>query len=93
MSLFLRSLSIYCNPLYGSEWKKKLDLFKLLTNACRTFLFGYDSGIISSVISANYTYFQEYFGGEDGVVDANITGAIVSVFAGGAFCKFSLSMK
>lgn len=48
-----------------------------------SFLFGYDSGIIGSVISANYREFHNYF---DQPKD-NVTGAIVSVFAGGAFCE------
>jgi hypothetical protein len=61
-------------------------------SAIGTFLFGYDSGIIASVISLEYDQFQEYFQtGVDAegnaIVDENITGAIVSVFAGGAFCK------
>ncbi|KAG7562239.1 hypothetical protein FFLO_02325 [Filobasidium floriforme] len=57
-----------------------------------SFLFGYDSGIIGSVISPSYNRFHEYFHAKnsplvDGKerVDPNITGAIVSVFAGGAF--------
>jgi len=56
-----------------------------------SFLFGYDSGIIGSVISPSYNRFHEYFrDGETGykgtgLVSPNITGAIVSVFAGGAF--------
>ena len=61
--------------------------------AIGTFLFGYDSGIIASVISAEYDQFQAYFGpggfdadGNPESVDPSITGAIVSVFAGGAFC-------
>ncbi|ORY20790.1 general substrate transporter [Naematelia encephala] len=49
--------------------------------AIGSFLFGYDSGIISSVISANYTHFHSYFNEPK----QNIIGAIVSVFAGGAF--------
>ncbi|GFZ48519.1 hypothetical protein JCM24511_06267 [Saitozyma sp. JCM 24511] len=49
--------------------------------ATGSFLFGYDSGIIGSVISANYDQFHLYF---DHPSDA-ILGAIVSVFAGGAF--------
>jgi MFS family permease len=54
--------------------------------AIGSFLFGYDSGIIGSVISPSYNRFHEYFrsNGEPDV-DKNITGAIVSVFAGGAF--------
>jgi hypothetical protein len=51
--------------------------------ATGSFLFGYDSGIIGSVISANYDQFHLYF---DHPSDA-ILGAIVSVFAGGAFCE------
>lgn len=51
--------------------------------ATGSFLFGYDSGIISSVISTSYTEFQDYYHHPA----ANVTGAIVSVFAGGAFCK------
>jgi hypothetical protein len=63
-----------------------------LASAIGTFLFGYDSGIIASVISAEYDQFQDYFQtGTDQagnpIVGSNITGAIVSVFAGGAFCK------
>jgi MFS family permease len=51
-----------------------------------SFLFGYDSGIIGSVISPSYNRFHEYFrNGDREFVDENITGAIVSVFAGGAF--------
>jgi MFS family permease len=51
-----------------------------------SFLFGYDSGIIGSVISPSYNRFHEYFRGDrPDYVDPNITGAIVSVFAGGAF--------
>lgn len=50
--------------------------------AIGSFLFGYDSGIISSVISTSYDQFQAYFDKPG----PNITGAIVSVFAGGAFC-------
>lgn len=68
----------------------------LIRSAVGTFLFGYDSGIISSVISTNYTHFQDYFGSmqADGTraVSPGISGAIVSVFAGGAFCK-SLSLR
>ena len=64
-----------------------------MARAIGTFLFGYDSGIIASVISTEYDQFQLYFGpggfdpeGRPNEVDPNITGAIVSVFAGGAFC-------
>jgi hypothetical protein len=46
-----------------------------------SFLFGYDSGIIGSVISTNYTAFQTHFNHPS----ENVKGAIVSVFAGGAF--------
>jgi sugar porter (SP) family MFS transporter len=49
--------------------------------AIGSFLFGYDSGIIGSVISSGYTHFHEYFDHPD----ANLTGAIVSTFAGGCF--------
>ncbi|GFZ51180.1 hypothetical protein JCM24511_08938 [Saitozyma sp. JCM 24511] len=49
--------------------------------AIGSFLFGYDSGIISSVISSSYTEFQAYMN----YPSDNVTGAIVSVFAGGAF--------
>jgi len=49
--------------------------------AIGSFLFGYDSGIIGSVISDSYTNFHDYFNHPD----PNITGAVVSVFAGGAF--------
>jgi len=45
------------------------------------FLFGYDSGIIGSVISTNYEHFHDYFHKPG----PGILGAIVSVFAGGAF--------
>ena len=65
----------------------------MVSSAIGTFLFGYDSGIIASVISLEYDQFQLYFGDgldAEGVpipVEDNITGAIVSVFAGGAFCE------
>jgi hypothetical protein len=52
-------------------------------SAIGSFLFGYDSGIIGSVISDSYDQFHSYFKKPD----PNITGAVVSVFAGGAFCK------
>ena len=58
-------------------------------DACRatgSFLFGYDSGIIGSVISPGYTHFHDYF---DAPSDS-VIGAIVSVFAGGA-CGLRLS--
>jgi hypothetical protein len=56
------------------------------TSAIGSFLFGYDSGIISSVISSSYTEFQAYMN----YPSDNVTGAIVSVFAGGAFCESGL---
>lgn len=58
-------------------------------SAIGSFLFGYDSGIIGSVISESYDNFHEYFDhpGE------NVTGAVVSVFAGGAFCKDSHAVR
>lgn len=63
----------------------------ICSSAIGSFLFGYDSGIIGSVISKNYLQFQAYFSktpvGSGGVVSDGILGAIVSVFAGGAFCK------
>jgi len=51
-------------------------------SAIGSFLFGYDSGIIGSVISDSYDEFHTYFKNPD----PSITGAVVSVFAGGAFC-------
>lgn len=48
---------------------------------------GYDSGIISSIISENYTQFHAYFNPDDDPRWSSIVGAIVSVFAGGAFCE------
>ncbi len=51
--------------------------------ATGSFLFGYDSGIIGSVISESYDNFHEYFDHPE----ENVTGAVVSVFAGGAFCE------
>ncbi|TXT13409.1 hypothetical protein VHUM_00776 [Vanrija humicola] len=49
--------------------------------ATGSFLFGYDSGIISSVISPSYTHFHSYFNNPSD----SIIGAIVAVFGGGAF--------
>lgn len=55
------------------------------------------SGIIGSVISENYEQFHLYFNHDNRgrapgdpiiLVPSSITGAIVSVFAGGAFCTF-----
>lgn len=69
----------------------RVDLVPVLTvysSATGTFLFGYDSGIIASVISDEYDQFQTYFNAPN----AAITGAIVSVFAGGAFCESSFSL-
>lgn len=43
----------------------------------------YDSGIISSVISDSYTEFHDYFHKPN----ASVLGAVVSAFAGGAFCE------
>jgi len=54
----------------------------LTDRAIGSFLFGYDSGIIGSVISDSYTEFHSYFKNPG----PNVTGAVVSVFAGGAFC-------
>lgn len=52
-------------------------------SAIGSFLFGYDSGIIGSVISPGYKQFHLYFNDpSDGII-----GAIVSVFAGGA-CEY-----
>ncbi|BEJ17436.1 hypothetical protein CspHIS471_0608370 [Cutaneotrichosporon sp. HIS471] len=48
--------------------------------AIGSFLFGYDSGIVGSVISDGYVHFWSYFNPSD-----SVKGAIVSVFAGGAF--------
>ncbi|KAJ7067446.1 general substrate transporter [Mycena amicta] len=52
-----------------------------LFSALGSFLFGYDSGIIGSVVSLEFDQFQAFFH-NPGV---NITGAIVSTFAGGCF--------
>ncbi|CAE7226471.1 unnamed protein product [Rhizoctonia solani] len=49
--------------------------------AIGSFLFGYDSGIIGSVISPNFKKFHEFF---DDPNDATL-GAVVSTFAGGCF--------
>lgn len=49
--------------------------------AIGSFLFGYDSGIIGSVISPNFKKFHEYFNNPDD----SILGAVVSTFAGGCF--------
>ncbi|KAG8745574.1 hypothetical protein FRC10_007752 [Ceratobasidium sp. 414] len=49
--------------------------------AIGSFLFGYDSGIIGSVISPNFVRFHEYFGNPGD----QILGAVVSTFAGGCF--------
>ncbi|CAE6517214.1 unnamed protein product [Rhizoctonia solani] len=49
--------------------------------AIGSFLFGYDSGIIGSVISPNFKSFHEFFNDPN---DAML-GAVVSTFAGGCF--------
>ncbi|CEL59439.1 High-affinity glucose transporter OS=Kluyveromyces lactis (strain ATCC 8585 / CBS 2359 / DSM 70799 / NBRC 1267 / NRRL Y-1140 / WM37) GN=HGT1 PE=3 SV=1 [Rhizoctonia solani AG-1 IB] len=49
--------------------------------AIGSFLFGYDSGIIGSVISPNFKKFHEYFNEPDD----ELLGAVVSTFAGGCF--------
>ncbi|CUA71938.1 High-affinity glucose transporter [Kluyveromyces lactis NRRL Y-1140] [Rhizoctonia solani] len=49
--------------------------------AIGSFLFGYDSGIIGSVISPNFKHFHEYFNNPND----DILGAVVSTFAGGCF--------
>ena len=69
-------MSLVALPAMGG---KKL----MVDRATGSFLFGYDSGIIGSVISESFTQFQIYFNNPA----APITGAIVSVFAGGAFCE------
>ena len=51
-----------------------------LCRAIGSFLFGYDSGIIGSVISPGYDQFHSYFKSPT----EGLIGAIVSVFAGGA---------
>jgi MFS family permease len=50
-------------------------------SAFGSFLFGYDSGIIGSVISGSYVHFHDYFDAPG----APVIGAIVSLFAAGAF--------
>ncbi|CAE6487225.1 unnamed protein product [Rhizoctonia solani] len=49
--------------------------------AIGSFLFGYDSGIIGSVISPNFKKFHEYFNNPND----ELLGAVVSTFAGGCF--------
>lgn len=52
-----------------------------LFSALGSFLFGYDSGIIGSVVSSEFTFFRSFFDNpSDGII-----GAIVSTFAGGCF--------
>jgi hypothetical protein len=68
--------------LIGPAGSTHLDLAHVFS-AIGSFLFGYDSGIIGSVISDSYDEFHTYFKNPD----PSITGAVVSVFAGGAFCK------
>ncbi|EJD39501.1 general substrate transporter [Auricularia subglabra TFB-10046 SS5] len=57
------------------------NVFVAAFAAIGSFLFGYDSGIIGSVISREFTHFHDYFDSPD----AALTGAIVSTFAGGCF--------
>ncbi|KAJ6561696.1 general substrate transporter [Mycena capillaripes] len=52
-----------------------------LFSAIGSFLFGYDSGVIGSVVSLQFDQFQSFFHNPG----PNITGAIVSTFAGGCF--------
>ncbi|KAF9485224.1 general substrate transporter [Pholiota conissans] len=54
------------------------NIFVALFSSIGAFLFGYDSGIISSVITM--THYIDHFGD-----DPNIKGAIVSTFNGGCF--------
>lgn len=53
----------------------------LIDSAIGSFLFGYDSGIVGSVISPAYVHFHDYFNAPS----EGVLGAIVSLFAGGAF--------
>ncbi|KZV86359.1 general substrate transporter [Exidia glandulosa HHB12029] len=57
------------------------NIFVAAFAAIGSFLFGYDSGIIGEVISPTFLHFQSYFGNPS----ADLTGAIVSTFAGGCF--------
>ncbi|KAJ7153688.1 general substrate transporter [Mycena filopes] len=50
-----------------------------LFSALGSFLFGYDSGVIGSVVSQEFDYFHRYFNSPGD----NIIGAVVSTFAGG----------
>jgi hypothetical protein len=45
-------------------------------------LYGYDSGIISSIISPEYTQFYAYFNPSDAM-----TGTIVAIIYAGAVCE------
>jgi MFS family permease len=58
----------------------------LSANPCIGFLFGYDSGIITSTISLDT--FKDYFGNPSGTV----TGGIVSSFQGGAILGTMINM-
>ncbi|CAK9784796.1 general substrate transporter [Cutaneotrichosporon oleaginosum] len=71
----------YSNAEISSHTKPALiNYVAAIFAAIGSFLFGYDSGIIGSVISEGYTHFWDYFNPSD-----SVKGAIVSVFAGGAF--------
>ena len=75
------------DQLFGSNFRVGYVLLQVSKadkiSAIGSFLFGYDSGIIGSVISDSYDEFHTYFKNPD----PSITGAVVSVFAGGAFCR------
>ncbi|KAL7412590.1 major facilitator superfamily domain-containing protein [Mrakia frigida] len=75
----LAPVAVFDADVHQEVKKQKVVLLNYLV--ARWICFGYDSGIIGSVISPEFIHFHNYFDQPS----TKITGAIVSLFAGGAF--------